>query len=887
MPSFFRDERGALALEKIPAKSYSEFHAWLSHQAEMNDGKSFRDPYRDLLEDREFAPLLRAIYEGNASPSLTSLANQFEDTFIRIDPDRFVSERFSSREGRSRLRHLLSGKGASNPGIAADLAKSVARVAEQEKTASELEIHWVTGKISLWNYWNLGLSPKDIGDAADGAVGILNSSDFFFDQQDLRANKEGLQWEFVSLLEDPQTGLPALSPEEFQKYLSCSSQRPSAIPSSRLQSLASELIVVLANNRYWDGAKVPDQAGAMRVRALREIREIFQLAGQVDSPETLQVLNERLRNYFQGSLGEGDLGDKIRHLAIGHGWEELFQDLPGEQRKAFQDFKRLSDSYHFSAEMGETLRFEFPQGPAGELAQGLDSAKHQLWYQYKQHKALSRGLSQIAKHGADQGDIQDIEHGARFFDHLIESLHTGALTQKKAGDIQDFLYEAFRPGGVLSKAYQAAEMDGGEQLLSLVQTCLEMVAIAAATEGLGLSGELAEVGQGLNRISRMESFAQGAWVGFGRGATLSLSENALAVASGEVRQGPETLSSWVKDAVATGGAMSLSNGVQRTFLQQPQVQQGLMQNLIARYSRGVWKAARHFSADTALEFTEEALDQYSRRVLDGNTQALSRAELEETFAVTLAGGGLQQGVQGGLNHGFAFDPIYPPILKAAGGLCVWALPAIQNDGNGDSLASLFLGLASAGMIAMTGEMGRGEKAGEDEIDVRFQAYLAQDPNLRGELESGSLTETQLRPYLERHAALRGHSADIAKFDSIAMQGLTEGLKAFRSLPWTPEMKVQALAILLEAWAKDRKEAPDYFEKIYGVFVECQLRLGDLNWDETRKYEFLRHIAAHGDSNLVYTFEIIANVLQRNSQDWTTEGMASIFPGESRGDGIPF
>ena len=98
VPALLRDGCGALDVSKVKVKDFAEFKKFLQRQAELNDGKSFGDPYRDLLEDKNFEPLLKLLYQETNTdfyvvisvPETEALFKEFQAQLIEIDADIFV-----------------------------------------------------------------------------------------------------------------------------------------------------------------------------------------------------------------------------------------------------------------------------------------------------------------------------------------------------------------------------------------------------------------------------------------------------------------------------------------------------------------------------------------------------------------------------------------------------------------------------------------------------------------------------------------------------------------------------------------------------------------------------------------------------------------------------
>ncbi|HKY64626.1 MAG TPA: HEAT repeat domain-containing protein, partial [bacterium] len=226
------------------------------------------------------------------------------------------------------------------------------------------------------------------------------------------------------------------------------------------------------------------------------------------------------------------------------------------------------------------------------------------------------------------GDYAEIDAANIELAKLIESLQ-GAETKEEVEAQLERLNELIKPDGILYEAFQAAEMDGTEQVIGLVQTVAMILGTAQATRGASLAVEGAEAVFLADKMLR----------GFFWGAYIATAENAVATTTGEVRTERDTIETWVKDAVSTGASMALVMPAAGSVGQA--LEGNTLRNLATRYLNpgGLTRLA----GDTALETLEETVDQQLRKTLDGKANALSPSEIKELFKLCLAGGGFQIG----------------------------------------------------------------------------------------------------------------------------------------------------------------------------------------------------------------------------------------------------
>src|SRR5690606_3377151 len=238
------------------------------------------------------------------------------------------------------------------------------------------------------------------------------------------------------------------------------------------------------------------------------------------------------------------------------------------------------------------------QEAKSQYIHGLKQTKRSLWYQYKQHKALSRGISQAANL-LGKGDIQEIQKGQAALDQLIAKAETATSETELKSQIQD-LQKQLQETGSLHQALVAAEMDGTEQLIGLGQTILIILATRQLGRGMArLSTAIAEtqagqritnLAQQLRQYQLTQSIGRGvqnnvfAWratKGFAMGAWISTAENAVAAATDEVKPEGHHIKSWAFDALATGLAMGTFTTA--ASYMGNSIEQNLLKRMLGRY----------------------------------------------------------------------------------------------------------------------------------------------------------------------------------------------------------------------------------------------------------------------------------------------------------------
>ncbi|MCE9624050.1 MAG: hypothetical protein K8R69_01155, partial [Deltaproteobacteria bacterium] len=650
VPALLRDASGGLDLSRIKAKSFSEFKTFLQDQAALNDGFSFRNPYETLLQNEKYAPLLKTLYRRIGGSKETSTCDadlllKFQAELVEIDADRFVQRHFSSQEGRRKLRSYLGDARHFRKEARSELVKAIARASEQNKTAAFYQLDGVTNQISLWNYFNWFVTDEELNKAVLAAEDLLSAADYVFSEQERIAAKEKSDSSHRSLLSGEYSGRE-LTDEDWKKYEALAAS-PQKGPVGIFQNQLANLWLLTANNSNWKSEEQGSRPEG-RGHILRQVEDLLRRTETIRSEKDFERLNERIQDFLNGEIqGLGHVEESVldrtlrelwaeaKHQTIGCGLEELFEGLGAQRRSAYEDLRRSSEEYKHAMAMGEKIRLSGPSDEGlKDLSSALEATKLQLWHGYKQHKALSRGISNLA--GVfGTGDIAEIRKANAFIDRTLQKLGKDGLSNDQRIQLLSELHESLQKNGLLYRAFEAAEMDGTEQLIGLAQTIVVTAGMAMATKG---AGTLIQVDLTLMRTAmgaRAFRMAQG----FGLGMQMTTAENVLSVASGEVRQGPETVGKWFKDAVATGTSMALSGALHLNHT----TKESVIKNLWARYTVNGIQGARNFLVDTGMEAIEELVDQYTRQVLEGKNEALSWQELHEIVALSLAGGGLKVG----------------------------------------------------------------------------------------------------------------------------------------------------------------------------------------------------------------------------------------------------
>jgi len=672
-----RDAEGRLSLQALQAKefkTYAAFEKFLSNQAAVGDQKSIRNPYEDLIKDNRFIPLLSLIFSkvnpsydpsGDYRKAALMVWPEFQAELVEIDADAFARNYSQSPEGRAGIQKLLKHPSFLTKDQKSDLIKAIHSVADEADAMSSWERHTVTSNISPWNYFNLGVSQKNLDAATIGAEFMLDS---------LGGEEERAQQLRHEILNPSKSGKPMnkakgskrVSAEKvasIQEVYQEASAKTGAVAQARAQ--LAQLWLWAADDRVmasWKG-KTFEQGRELQNHILDHTEALMGQAGQIKNREDLLSFIEDVQGFYEADLDLPADNSLILRAARTYQGDSLYDrmgDLPQAYRGPVAGLYELSKTWESSVkEMGQSIRLEEWEIKAQDpklkkqiaaMIQGLEQTRHGLWLGYKQHKFISRAASNVAS-VANAGDIQDIEGAQITLNALMQQLSRVQEPEDLQAVYRDFI-EELEEGGSLDRALKAAEMDGTEQTLGLGQTVCLMALGAWATRGISLVAEgtgvaarvagLVQSGQAsLAAAGRLGRMGQGAMMGTG----IVLAENTLAVASGEARNGPERAKTWLKDITSTAIAMGLSAGLLKLPNLNATQQQGLAKALWARYTEGGLKGLGHLATDTGVEIIEELTDQYLRqRVLEGDSTPLSEAEITEITLMCFAMGPMKMGI---------------------------------------------------------------------------------------------------------------------------------------------------------------------------------------------------------------------------------------------------
>lgn len=675
------DETGSLDLKRLPSGEFSKFSNFLAQQVSV-DGISFNRwifaSYQAVLEKKEYEPLLRRLWGEVRSQEISSLdpnlIRRFTADLISVSPSRFVQQHFNHTLGRQRLHKILEDTQSYPTGLRADLQKALAEQADG--VGASLYRRNIDERMSSWNMMNIGVTEADVSASRYYAQEILKLADY----HDLRRDKFQRLYKkdpgAVSLISGRGPGGRSLAAEDLVLHheamlrLSLSHDAKSQI-GAKLESFW----LMVADSRNWIHEN-PHAGFEIRWWLLEKTEGLLAQLKQVHSAEDLLGFNEKLQDFLQGPRPESSsqAWNWIKHQSVGQGIEDIFEGMPGTLREPFDDLRQLSERWKCSQQMGERLRWVAPVPPLIKdeadskllnaklrMEQALEATKHELWFNYKQHKAASRFVSNIANLFS-AGDIATIREANRQIDVMLNRLEQVKTPHALQVEIEH-LYGMLDQDGALHRAFLAAELDGTEQLIGIMQSVALMAGITLATRGIGTAPAVAEAlaaGNSMRNLGGLvastraaqaaaatvrvvESSELGAklWQGAKLGMSLSLTENTLAVASREYRPSQDFALAWMKDGMATGIAMGAVSPLLKSTTGHFVKPLGL--RLGQRYLGSGIRGVLHFAEDSGLETLEELSDQSIRRALDGDFRGVNFDQVRDIALLSSAGGGVKMG----------------------------------------------------------------------------------------------------------------------------------------------------------------------------------------------------------------------------------------------------
>ncbi|MDO8494778.1 MAG: hypothetical protein Q7S68_05525, partial [Deltaproteobacteria bacterium] len=496
-----RDAEGALNLGMVGSargiRNFESFVQYLLAQVSTNDKHAATNPYRQLLSQGRYRPLLEFLYHQIVSshplPRLTSeewqtLVKKFQGELIKISGEDFARNYFHTETGRLRLAGILRQQDAFySTDTRAELLKGIAAVAERVVGEATVEM-FIDDDVEtgFWNRANWFTTAEGVEKATTGALNILSSGGRVY--EGVKARRESFAKGEIAI--PAQMGIDK---KEFAKIAQIAAKQKTDFDSlSQLRAGLADLWLMAADEKNWEGHIERGQVMAIRQYILDEVGNLIRTANNIKTEEGFAAFNERIQRFLYDSRYlDGTFNSWLQHVAFDTSLVSALENLMEPVRQPFDHLKQLSDEIHHAADMGSTifttasaknLKDEQLKGHADNLIGALQQTKLRLWHGYKQHKSLSRALSQAGKFLKVGSDITDIESACRAIDRLIVKL-AECSSPEEVEEVVSEISDLLGPNGALLKALQAAEMEWAEQSLGLHPDLVRRAVVDAQRAG--------------------------------------------------------------------------------------------------------------------------------------------------------------------------------------------------------------------------------------------------------------------------------------------------------------------------------------------------------------------------------------------------------------------
>jgi len=286
-----------------------------------------------------------------------------------------------------------------------------------------------------------------------------------------------------------------------------------------------------------------------------KLNELMKEGDSIGTNEEFLAWNKKIHSFLDGNGYPTGLApvNWVKGELGGDTVDGFFQGLKPSVNKAYTDLRRYSDEFDSSNSMGMKIDIRDPevavQDPkkkedAIKLINDLRGVQRGFWYQYKQRGMLSRAV-------ASGFDIDNMSAANKEIDGIIADIEK-AKTPEQFEAVQARITKACKGDGAIHKGFKAAEMDGTQQIINLVQTIGEIVVITVATEGLGTEFAAARAAGEIGLEARSMRAGWRVFTGLREAAQAREAMSALELAN-IARYG-----SYAKDIEAVGGAVKLT-----------------------------------------------------------------------------------------------------------------------------------------------------------------------------------------------------------------------------------------------------------------------------------------------------------------------------------------
>lgn len=520
------------AISKTEVKSFEDFRQYLASQVSV-DGVNFNAAifasYEKVLKSPKHEALLKHLYAefnpdaaGDApkmtTEQLQTALRDFQRDIIDVSAGRFVGNQLSSKEGRGRLRALLSDE-TLDKGIRAKLCEEIVEQGERQGYASSAMVVAFDEKVNTYGFW---LQEGKLDIALRYGFRVLDAGD----HQDVTRNAhiekyEKYPQEIQRLQSDAlDHSVTPTSIQAMAKMVQAQSGKSDGV--SIMRAKLGTMWLTVVDNDSWGVESAVDRHKSyvhtkQRAEMANTLHRLLSEADKIGTEQEFLDWSQRVRRFMRGQgsgqkddiaakageyLGKGvedlvgEAGEKLS-WAVSDTTEDAFKGLKPAVAHSYNDLLRYVDEIHVSNLHGVSVEVLDPDvavtDPAQKektmkLIQDLRGMKRGFWYNYQQRNFLSRSMSEQGEM-VGVGDITSINAANKEIDGLIADLQK-AKTTEDFEKIKARMTRATREGGAIHKGFADSEMEGTEQVINLVQTIAEIVVITVATQGLGTEAAL-------------------------------------------------------------------------------------------------------------------------------------------------------------------------------------------------------------------------------------------------------------------------------------------------------------------------------------------------------------------------------------------------------------
>lgn len=640
LPPPLKNNKGELNLALFKNLSRDQMMDVILAQASLYDAHAMTDPYKKLLGKKMYIPLfdlidpntdVNSLAGGLATEKLKQLFHQLLLNFISQDELFFVKNALPSERGRGLIRQCLQSRipaGLAN--TKPNLIKALATAAKDYE--AQHDGNGIGKLLPSLDYFNWSVTATDLAAAGTHALSLLNIID-----------------ETEAALQARDQLLDLADPKSADLIRQASQQ---SNPVAELQASLASLYLITFDNERWTDA---DPDGALQnhlhsklptlIARLDAIEFFVKGGAKLRAEQELKGILDDLDDMLEESVeksASSDMGDPLEWPEADLDVGERAEAIANHLKRPLMQLIQLVDELKAAKNMGMNLLPEkiLPSPTPKTLEDtktffvgGLQKVQRQLWHGYKQHCALSRGISWTADL-VDHGDQNTIRTAINYLDGKIKLIQN-ATTWEQMDSYHKQVVLALSSQGVLTMAEVAAEMEGIEGTLHLMQTTLEIVALALVTSGVGSALRSAKGVRDVAAITRGPKSAPWRVVdGFGRGIGISVMENGVHGASGQAGESGD-----INDAIATALSMCLTGLLPVSGAKPVKLGRTEVPNVIGRYlDQGYGSGIIKLGADTGTETIEEWLDAFLQ-----NFEVPDVNEAREIFMQVLAGGGFKLG----------------------------------------------------------------------------------------------------------------------------------------------------------------------------------------------------------------------------------------------------